>query len=187
MHSLQVSFQYWTAILDGKNVWCCHMVVNFKPIENELGMWVIHGHTMSYCNFWTYPIGEFVLVAINWRNQLKGDLVIVRGHAIATALWPYGTASWNPESSRFHIFSNLFHLVLLVTVDFPDDVGWFACLSLPAINAVTAGPGAKNLFLDLHKRGVFLSSTSLAKDHQNFTVFKWCFFNDGYIHPICPG
>jgi hypothetical protein len=97
------------------------------------------------------------------------------------------TASWNPESSRFHIFSNLFHIVLLVTVDFPDDVGWFACLSLRAINAVTAGPGAKNLFLDLHKRGVFLSSTSLAKDHQNFTVFKWCFFNDGYIHPICPG
>lgn len=92
MHSLQVSFQYWTAILDGKNVWCCHMVVNFKPIENELGMWVIHGHTMSYCNLWTYPIGEFVLVAINWRNQLKGDLVIVRGHAIATALWPYGPA-----------------------------------------------------------------------------------------------
>ena len=99
-------------------------------------MWSVHGHTMSYCNFWTYPIGEFVLVAINWRNQLKGDLVIVRGHAIATALWPYGpamgaakhrhTASWNPESSRFHIFSNLFHLVLLVTVDFPDDVGWFA-------------------------------------------------------------
>lgn len=64
------------------------------------------------------------------------------------------TASWNPESSRFHIFSNLFHIVLLVTVDFPDDVGWFACLSLPAINAVTAGPGAKNLFLDLHKRGI---------------------------------